>query len=1431
MNIVSQNKLTFSDLFQTSPDGVIITDSAGKILLVNLQAQILFGYREEELINKPIEALIPKRFTAHPKHREKFTTNPHTRPMGEDMELFGLRQDGSEFPVDISLSVINTESGMLISATIRDVTKRRQIQVALSENEEKFRTLIETNPAAAFLVQDNHFVYVNAAAAILTGYAQEELLGKFFLSIVHPDYHKMMGLYAKNQVEGKSAPPRYQMQFITQNGEVRWADFSVQAISLNGKPAILGLALDITKQKQAEHDIQKLNEELEERVRQRTEALQASEIRYRSVVEDQTEFIGRWKPDGSVIFANERYAELFEKSAEKLSKRNFFSSISERARDTIKKRIMLLSPDQPIVAGEHYSASKARWGRWFEWTDRGIFDEEGQLIEIQSVGRDITERKIAELALQNREEEIRALVENIPDGIVALDQNAKIVSFNPAAETIFGYSVEEVVGENITILMPESYRKKHTSSFKRYLQTGEAKLIGKGSIELEGLHKSGSRFPISLALSEYQVNDKSYFTGIVRDITERKASEEALKQSEAKFRAIVQDQLEFLIRYQPDTTITFANESYSKHFGQTVDELVGTRILDEISEREQQRLRNKLASLTPDNPVITDEYHKIRSNGEECLESWTDRGLFNEKGELVEVQSVGRDITKLKQAENAAKQKAVELEHSQSLISSLNQMAAKLVSTLEPSQVLEVLGNEFNKLGFFTYVALFKPDGKTLSIKYISIKPRALEIAEKLLGKKLSDIPITRDKFPIYDVLVNKKVPQFIPKMSQLAKSIMPNIPLGIIKRVLSTIGNDPNGSVIYLPLSSDDKMLGVLAVWGEEIREIDMPALSGFAWQAGAALKASELYKQAQIEIVERRRAEDAIRQQKVALERSNSLISALSEVAAKVQSSLDPEHIYKTLGDELEQLDIKCFVASLDSKTQDLVIQHVAMGSTALAAAEKLAGVSARGFRIPRENFLVYEELIERKSPQYIQDIISLIKFMLPNIPEVVFRGIIKIAGVEPDVTTAYLPLLAEENVIGVISIWGAGLHKEDIPTFSILASQVANAIQISELFEQTQVANQAKTEFLSRMSHELRTPLNAILGFAQLLEISKKEPITTNQRGHVHQIVQGGNHLLSLINDVLDISRVEAGHLTISLEPVRVLDAFREACELAKPLAEERDIQIEIPKEPSGKLYILADRQRLKQVCLNLLSNAIKYNHQGGRVTITHEKRPDQQLRISVADTGSGIPSEKLKQIFTPFERLGAEKSEVEGTGLGLALSSHLIELMGGTIGVESQVGKGSTFWIELAVIDTPVDYMIRKSQTGPLVDLSSASHQILYIEDNRVNTEVVEQALVDYPQIELLSAVRGKPGLAFARRRQPDLILLDLHLPDITGEEILKHLKSDASTVSIPVVIISADATPDRIKQLKELGAEAYLTKPLHIKGFIKLINGLLNKRGS
>jgi signal transduction histidine kinase/ActR/RegA family two-component response regulator len=385
-----------------------------------------------------------------------------------------------------------------------------------------------------------------------------------------------------------------------------------------------------------------------------------------------------------------------------------------------------------------------------------------------------------------------------------------------------------------------------------------------------------------------------------------------------------------------------------------------------------------------------------------------------------------------------------------------------------------------------------------------------------------------------------------------------------------------------------------------------------------------------------------------------------------------------------------------------------------------------------------------------------------------------------------------------------------------------------ELNEAMAAAEKANRAKTDFISSMSHELRTPLNAILGFAQLLE-SGTPPPTPSEKRNLEQILKAGWYLLELINEVLDLALIESGKVTLSREPVSLTEVMLECRAMIEPQAQKRGIGMSFPVFALPQ-FISADRIRVKQVLINLLFNAVKYNQPGGAVAVECGAGAGGSVRISVRDTGAGLSAGQLAQLFQPFNRLGRAAGAEEGTGIGLVVTKRLVELMGGVIGVDSTVGTGSVFWIELRLsaaprlvaADTPEAALTRprQPQGGPL-------RTLLYVEDNPANLELVEQLVARRADLRLLSAADGQLGVEFARAYQPDVILMDINLPGLSGIDAMRRMRADPATAHIPIIALSANAVPHDIEGALAAGFFGYLTKPIKVGLFMDTLDVALN----
>jgi signal transduction histidine kinase/CheY-like chemotaxis protein len=385
----------------------------------------------------------------------------------------------------------------------------------------------------------------------------------------------------------------------------------------------------------------------------------------------------------------------------------------------------------------------------------------------------------------------------------------------------------------------------------------------------------------------------------------------------------------------------------------------------------------------------------------------------------------------------------------------------------------------------------------------------------------------------------------------------------------------------------------------------------------------------------------------------------------------------------------------------------------------------------------------------------------------------------------------------------------------------------LQLNEAMAAAEKANRAKTDFISSMSHELRTPLNAILGFAQLVESGTPVPTPTQKRS-IDQILKAGWYLLELINEILDLTLIESGKLTLSGEPVSLAEVLAECRAMVEPQAQQRSIAMVFARLEQPR-YVKADRTRLKQVLINLLFNAIKYNQPGGHVTLECTLSPPDAIRISVRDTGPGLSIAQRAQLFQPFNRLGQESGAEEGTGIGLVVTKRLVHLMGGQIGVDSTPGVGSVFWIQMALTTTPQLAAHEDTHADPPRPAAlpgAPLHTLLYVEDNPANLELVELIIGRRSDLRLLSAADASLGIEFARVYQPEVILMDINLPGISGIEAMKILRADPSTAHIPIIALSANAVPRDIQRGLEAGFLSYLTKPIKVNQLLDALDAAL-----
>jgi PAS domain S-box-containing protein len=401
--------------------------------------------------------------------------------------------------------------------------------------------------------------------------------------------------------------------------------------------------------------------------------------------------------------------------------------------------------------------------------------------------------------------------------------------------------------------------------------------------------------------------------------------------------------------------------------------------------------------------------------------------------------------------------------------------------------------------------------------------------------------------------------------------------------------------------------------------------------------------------------------------------------------------------------------------------------------------------------------------------------------------------------------------------------------VSTIADVTDEILRAAELRDARETAEAASAAKSEFLSSMSHELRTPLNSILGFAQLLERDRKRPLDERQLERLRHVLRGGEHLLRLIDDVLDLARIEAGRITISTEPVSVPEVIAEVTGTVGPMAERAEIAI-APLEPVELPPVAADRTRLAQILMNFGSNAIKYGRPGGHVTFALEQRDPATVRIAVIDDGIGIPADKRDKVFEPFQRAGQETGPIEGTGIGLTITKRLVEMMKGRIGFTSEAGRGSRFWIELPVHRQATAELIPIApsvRASPLAT-GAARHKVIYIEDNPSNIAFMEDLVGELPSVELVTAPNAEIGLDLIRAHRPHVVIMDINLPGMSGLEAMQRLREWPETRDIPVIGLSAAALLADTRRAAEAGFFRYLTKPVKVAELTHTLEELLER---
>ena len=1099
----------------------------------------------------------------------------------------------------------------------------------------------------------------------------------------------------------------------------------------------------------------------------------------------------------------------------------------------------------------------------------------GEPTGMASVARDITERQRAENALRESEKRFRHLVEQAGDAIFVYDLSGQLIDVNQEACDSLGYTRAELLALSARDIDTSFDAEKQADRWKGMVP-GVANTTN-GTLR----RKDGTTFPIESRIAAFRSESQKLVLALVRDITERKRAEEALQETHEQLEARVRERTAELARandelrnalrensrlaaaiescqigvlisdpQQPDVPTIFVNPAFTRITGYERHEAVGRncRFLQgpETDPAETDRIRQAVAARRPYRGTT----RNYRKDGTPFWNELTINPVFDDAGALIYFVGIQADVTQQVEVLEALRRSELRIAR----------MAANV-----PGMMYQLLLHE-DGTASFPYVsegcrelfglepAVMRPDACTL---LDLIHPEDIgEFLSTLDASKLSGAAwVWEGRYQLgegkeirwlqgaarperqvggstlwdgllLDITTRKRAEQGIEDRARQAaavaalgqRALSSSNHIGLAKAaadgVISTLGVEMCIVTELLP-GGRELIARAGAGLDRDITDTTFPAgaesLAGYAILAGQPVIIEDLRVATRCKISPLWSRNGAISSLSVVIQGRGQPLGAVC-IAARQARQFDPEDV-----------NFLQSVANVLASTMDRARDEQALRKSEARNAAILQTALDPIITIDHDDLIVEFNPAAEKTFGYGRAAALGRPFseLVPNVLGVSAKNLGE--RIELPARHATGALITAELAVTRIPVEGPALFTAYLRDIT-QRKQAQGAMLAAK--EEAERANNAKSEFLSRMSHELRTPLNAILGFGQLLQMQGLPPAQNDRVGH---IVNAGRHLLDLINEVLDIARIEAGRVELSLEPVRVSDALTETLDLIRPLATERGVTLDALTEehPLRQGHVMADRQRFKQVLLNLFSNAVKYNRPGGAVRITFEVGEGGRLRLSIADTGVGIAPENLTRLFVAFDRLGAEHSTVQGTGLGLALSKRLIEAMGGQIGVESQLDEGTRFWLELPRAESQLELIARQGRDAPArMGALSGVHDILYIEDNLSNLTLIEHLLADKPEIRLMTAMLGRLGLDLARQHLPDLILLDLHLPDLPGWDVLAALQADEATRAIPVVVVSADATPRQVEKLMKAGARAYLTKPLEVERFQRLLRQLL-----
>ncbi|MDD4991786.1 MAG: PAS domain S-box protein [Paludibacter sp.] len=1357
--------------------------------------------------------------------------------------------------IELLVEVVDNISNAL--SAIETENERKLAETELR----KLSQVVEQSPVSIVITNlDGNIEYANPKACETTGYTLNELLGQ------NPRVLQS-GETPKNEYtalwETISAGKEWRGTFHNKKktGELYWESSTIASVTdeTGNITHYVAVKEDITDRKKMEEDLI------------RSEAA----LNYAQELAKMGSWMLNYVDDTNVWSANEYRLLGLEPFAEVDLDKHFFSNIHPDDKYIFE---MKLSPSASSFQFRYILPDGAV--RWFSANIDPVIEND-EIVGLNGTHIDITEQK-------QKDDQINKLsqaVEQSPILVVITDLDGHIEYVNPAFTHVTGYSSEEVNGKSTKILKSGKTDKAVYADLWNTISSGmewHNEWINKKkngelyweSVSITPIHDESGSIINYLAVkqdiserkkAEQEIRELNENLEIriqqrteqlaetnnelLRAIEERKRLDEALIASEQSYQTVVENVNEVIFQTDAEGLWLFLNKAWEGITGFTVEESVGQLFLNYVHPDDRQRNMDLFA------PLINREKeycrHEVRyltkDGGFRWIEVFARLGV-NDKDEITGTYGTLQDISERKRAEDFENE--------------MLRLSPQLTG-ITANEINSALNLALSRIGKFlnadrAYIFEFDAGNDSMSNTYEWCNAGINPEIDNLQSIPCEILPMWMGELKNHRNII-------IPSIKALPESWKAE------REIL-----EPQGiqSLIVIPMLIEERLIGFVGLDSVLVkRDYSM-----------AEINILKVWSSMLASLINNSRTEGLLEQTRQNFE---TFFNTIDDFLWVLDDTGNIIHINNTvlnrLGYSAEELETKSILKVHPVERRDeagRIVGEMLQGITEFCP---VPVVTKSGQQIPVETRVKHGywngqsaifgvskdiskiQLSEQKfstafqsnsalmaismfdGGQYLdvnntflevldysrEEVIGKTNAELGFFPDKKLRGeIIKSIEENGPVRKLEAIIRRRDGKLRTVLLSGDTIYLGETKCLLTVSVDISERKQAEEEIREARLeaekANVAKSEFLSRMSHELRTPMNSILGFAQLLEMGELNP---GQKKGVNHIMRSGKHLLSLINEVLDISRIEAGRLSISIEPIKIDSILEEMIDVLKPMSEDNEVNIRIVPSEDNKLFVNFDRQSMKQVMLNLLNNAIKYNRPGGSVTISTQLLPkttDDKLfvRISIADTGFGISSEDIPKLFTPFERIGASKTAIEGTGLGLAVVKKLIDAMGGFLGVESVLGEGTTFWIDLPKAESQLEtlHQLDNIPSGVHAEQAEKRGTILYIEDNASNIELIEQILlIQRPEIELISNSHGKYAVKLATEYKPDLILLDLNLPDIHGSEVLKLLLKNEKTKHIPVVVISADAMHKQVETLLNAGAKTYLTKPLEVADFLRVID--------